>query len=110
MANAHHMKRHVLCFLTALVCWTELPMKSTPRTATIAEVGSGFGSGLFDSRPAIVIDPGHPSENGVGASGHGVAEVHAAWEVAVRLRDSLVAAGYEVRMTETRERQVVRNV
>lgn len=60
--------------------------------------------------PIIVIDPGHPSENGVGASGHGVAEVHAAWEVAVRLRDSLVAAGYEVRITKTRERQVVRNV
>jgi N-acetylmuramoyl-L-alanine amidase len=60
--------------------------------------------------PVIVIDPGHPSENGAGASGHGVAEVHAAWEVAVRLRDSLAAAGYEVRMTKTRERQVVRNV
>src|SRR4051812_13717400 len=60
--------------------------------------------------PVIVIDPGYPSENGVGASGHGVAEVHAAWEVAVRLRDSLAAAGYDVRMTKTRERQVVRNV
>ena len=46
----------------------------------------------------------------MGANGHGVAEVHAAWEVAVRLRDSLVAAGYEVRMTKAREREVVRNV
>jgi N-acetylmuramoyl-L-alanine amidase len=58
----------------------------------------------------IVIDPGHPSENGVGAHGHGVAEVTAAWQVAVRLRDELQAAGYDVRMTKPAERQVVRNV
>jgi N-acetylmuramoyl-L-alanine amidase len=62
------------------------------------------------THPIIIIDPGHPSENGMGANGHGVAEVHAAWEVAVRLRDSLVAAGYDVRMTKSREREVVRNV
>lgn len=60
--------------------------------------------------PVIVIDPGHPSENGVGARGHGVAEVTAAWEVAVRLRDELRTAGYDVRMTKSAERQVVRNV
>lgn len=62
------------------------------------------------TRAVIVIDPGHPSENGVGAHGHGVAEVTAAWEVALRLRDELRAAGYDVRMTKASERQVVRNV
>jgi N-acetylmuramoyl-L-alanine amidase len=60
-------------------------------------------------RPVIVIDPGHPSENGVGAHGHGVAEVHAAWEVAVRLRGELAALGYDVRMIKRAELQVVRN-
>ena len=59
--------------------------------------------------PVIVIDPGHPSETGIGAHGHGVAEVTAAWEVAVRLRDELRAAGYVVRMTKAAEREVVRN-
>jgi N-acetylmuramoyl-L-alanine amidase len=62
-----------------------------------------------DSAPVIVIDPGHPSEKGDGARGHGVAEVTAAWEVALRLRDSLAGAGYEVRMTKSAERQLVRN-
>jgi N-acetylmuramoyl-L-alanine amidase len=61
-------------------------------------------------RPVVVIDPGHPSENGVGAHGHGVAEVTAAWEVALRLRGELAAMGYDVRMTKSAERQVVRNV
>jgi N-acetylmuramoyl-L-alanine amidase len=62
------------------------------------------------ANPVIVIDPGHPSENGVGAHGHGMAEVHAAWEVALRLREVLRRAGYDVRMTKTAEREVVRNV
>jgi N-acetylmuramoyl-L-alanine amidase len=65
--------------------------------------------GSSSAAPVIVIDPGHPSENGVGARGNGVAEVTAAWEVAVRLRDQLHAAGYDVRMTKHAERQVVRN-
>lgn len=60
--------------------------------------------------PVIVIDPGHPSENGVGANGHGVAEVTAAWQVGVRLRGELRAAGYDVRMTKSSEREVVRNI
>jgi N-acetylmuramoyl-L-alanine amidase len=62
-----------------------------------------------DAAPVIVIDPGHPSENGVGAHGNGVAEVTAAWEVAVRLRRELQDAGYDVRMTKSAERQTVRN-
>jgi|GEM_PF-1319891 len=58
----------------------------------------------------VVIDPGHPSENGVGAHGHEVAEVTTAWEVAVLLRDHLQAAGFDVRMTKTAEWEMVRNV
>jgi len=60
-------------------------------------------------RPVIVIDPGHPSENGVGAQGHGVAEVHVAWEVAMRLRAELAAVGYDARVTRAAERQTTRN-
>lgn len=59
--------------------------------------------------PVIVIDPGHPSENGMGARANGVSEVKVAWEVAVRLRRELQTAGYDVRMTKESERQVVRN-
>jgi N-acetylmuramoyl-L-alanine amidase len=62
-----------------------------------------------DSGAVIVLDPGHPSEKGAGARGHGLAEVTVAWEVALRLRDSLVSAGYDVRMTKSAERQLVRN-
>lgn len=63
-----------------------------------------------DSTVVIVLDPGHPSERGEGARGHGLAEVTVAWEVALQLRDSLASAGYDVRMTKEAERQVVRNV
>jgi N-acetylmuramoyl-L-alanine amidase len=77
---------------------------------SLAIVSAGAAQGTARApAPVIVIDPGHPSENGIGARGNGVAEVTAAWEVAGRLRDELRAAGYQVRMTKSAERQVVRN-
>lgn len=74
-----------------------------------AGLGAQGRAPVAPPRPVVVIDPGHPSENGLGANEHGVAEVHAAWEVAVRLRGELAALGYDVRMTKRAERQVVRN-
>lgn len=59
--------------------------------------------------PTIVVDPGHPSETSDGTVQHGVAEVHVAWLVALRLRDLLREAGYRVVLTKERENQNVRN-
>jgi N-acetylmuramoyl-L-alanine amidase len=59
----------------------------------------------------IAIDPGHPSETSSGAEvQNGTTEVHIAWEVAQKLRDSLRARGYSVVMTKSSEMQMVRNV
>lgn len=64
-----------------------------------------------ESRPTIVIDPGHPSEVSSGAvRQNGITEVHAAWLVATRLRRLLRAQGYHVVMTKPSERTVVTNV
>jgi N-acetylmuramoyl-L-alanine amidase len=59
--------------------------------------------------PTIVVDPGHPSETSGGTVQHGVAEVHVAWLVALRLRDLLRADGYRVVLTKQREDEMVRN-
>jgi N-acetylmuramoyl-L-alanine amidase len=59
--------------------------------------------------PTIVVDPGHPSETSGGTVQHGVAEVHVAWLVALRLRDLLRADGYRVVLTKQRENEMVRN-
>jgi len=59
----------------------------------------------------IAIDPGHPSETSNGSEvQHGTTEVHVAWDVAQKLRDSLRARGYFVVMTKLSELQMVRNV
>lgn len=57
----------------------------------------------------ICIDPGHPSENGVGTQGKHVSELHAAWAVALRLERILKADGYTVTLTKSKERQTVTN-
>jgi N-acetylmuramoyl-L-alanine amidase len=59
--------------------------------------------------PTVVVDPGHPSETSGGTVQHGVAEVHIAWLVALRLRDLLREAGYRVILTKQRENETVRN-
>jgi N-acetylmuramoyl-L-alanine amidase len=57
----------------------------------------------------IVIDPGHPSETSAGTVQHGIAEVHIAWMVSLKLRDLLQADGYRVALTKQREDEMVRN-
>jgi N-acetylmuramoyl-L-alanine amidase len=61
------------------------------------------------NKPTIVVDPGHPSETSGGTVQHGVAEVHVAWLVALRVRDLLRADGYAVILTKQRETETVRN-
>ncbi len=57
----------------------------------------------------VCIDPGHPSEVGVGTQGKSLTELHANWTIAVRLRDLLTKDGYRVVMTKSGEREHVRN-
>jgi N-acetylmuramoyl-L-alanine amidase len=69
-----------------------------------------FARGV-EPHPAIVIDPGHPSEVSSGATMHnGTSEVHIAWLVAQRLATLLRAQGYTVVMTKPAERTMVTNV
>lgn len=57
----------------------------------------------------VCIDPGHPSENGVGAVAHGLSEKRLNWQVAQRLARRLKALGIACRMTRQREDQRVTN-
>ena len=61
-------------------------------------------------RTVVCIDPGHPSEVASGRDEqNGTNETAVAWAVAVRLRESLEARGYEVVMTKSSEDELVRN-
>ena len=64
----------------------------------------------FAIQPVVCIDPGHPSEVGLGTKGKYVTEVAIAWDVAVRMKKELVAKGVKVVMTKSREREMVENV
>jgi N-acetylmuramoyl-L-alanine amidase len=57
----------------------------------------------------VCLDPGHPSENGVGTRGKRLTEVGVAWRVAVRLKTLLQATGADVVMTKRREMEKVTN-
>ncbi|MEQ1822197.1 MAG: N-acetylmuramoyl-L-alanine amidase [Fimbriimonadaceae bacterium] len=57
----------------------------------------------------ICIDPGHPSENGIGTRGKKTTEVGVAWEVAKRLKLLLDKEGYEVVLTKSSEREHITN-
>lgn len=59
--------------------------------------------------PVICIDPGHPSENGVGTRGKKLTEVAVCWNVALALRDELTAGGYAVVLTKNTQHQKVTN-
>jgi len=63
----------------------------------------------FATAQTICIDPGHPSENGVGTHGIHISELHAAWLVALKLNSLLSAAGYKVVMTRGEEQKTVSN-
>lgn len=58
----------------------------------------------------ICIDPGHPSETSAGTSGpSGVSENRMNWQIALKLRDDLTAAGATVVMTKQSENEHVTN-
>jgi len=61
------------------------------------------------SAQTICLDPGHPSENGVGSRGKNVTEVEAAWKIALELKQTLLKDGYRVVLTKSRQEQMVTN-
>lgn len=72
-----------------------------------------FYYGLKDSeatttcgKTVIVLDPGHPSEVGVGGSGNGVDEVDKVLEIAKTLKPKLEAKGYTVVLTRNNNTRV----
>lgn len=73
----------------------------------IAPLVAGCVLGL--ASPVICVDPGHPSENGVGAKGKEISELKLVWNVAVKLKARLTKAGYRVVMTKSRVDESVTN-
>lgn len=57
----------------------------------------------------VCLDPGHPSEVGIGTRGRKLTEVGVSWTVAVRLRDILTERGATVKLTKRAEREYVAN-
>jgi N-acetylmuramoyl-L-alanine amidase len=69
------------------------------------------GAAPSPSAPVVVIDPGHPSEVAAGnVVLNGTTEAHVDWVVAERLAPLLRGMGYRVRMTKSREDEMVTNV
>lgn len=64
---------------------------------------------LRQAKPIVCIDPGHPSEVGIGASGKNVSEVRANWLIAKKLESELTARGIAVVLTKHSERERVTN-
>src|SRR5687768_15869973 len=60
-------------------------------------------------RTVIVIDPGHPSEVGLGTRGKRVTEVRIVWAVAQHLRRLLERDGFSVVLTKRTMAQRVTN-
>lgn len=78
LINTFLITLSIFCFI--------LPVDSTPQ-----------------SKVTVVIDPGHPSENGIGArSLHGFREIDINWEIASRVR-SLLTPGTPFRVLLTGE-------
>lgn len=59
--------------------------------------------------PTICIDPGHPSEVGLGTRGKKLTEVGVCWKVALELKRELEHDGYRVVLTKSAEREKVLN-
>ncbi len=64
---------------------------------------------IYLASPVICIDPGHPSEIGMGTKGKTLTEVAVCWKVALELEKSLESAGYRVVLTKSGEKVKVTN-
>ncbi|HEX8188667.1 MAG TPA: N-acetylmuramoyl-L-alanine amidase [Pyrinomonadaceae bacterium] len=82
------------------------PASKVPKAPGAAGKAGGPESG----RTVVCIDPGHPSEVASGRNvQNGTSEAHVDWVVATKLREALVARGYEVVLTKSSEEELVRN-
>ena len=68
-----------------------------------------FLLGAILAQPVICVDPGHPSENGVGTKGKVLTELEVCWQVAVKLKAKLQSDGYTVVLTKASLREKVTN-
>ncbi len=59
--------------------------------------------------PTLCIDPGHPSEVGLGTRGRHISEVKLAWQVAKRLEAEMKSRGWRVVVTKHSEGERVTN-
>ena len=66
-------------------------------------------SATFLAAQVVCIDPGHPSEVGMGTQGKKLTEIHAAWVEANLLKSLLEKHGVRVVMTKNREGERVSN-
>jgi N-acetylmuramoyl-L-alanine amidase len=57
----------------------------------------------------VCIDPGHPSEVGIGTQGKKLTELHANWMEALLLKQRLEKRGIKVVLTKHSEKEFVRN-
>ena len=64
---------------------------------------------LAQTKRVICIDPGHPSEVGVGTRGKSVTEVGVCWTIAKELQIALEKQGYKVVLTKSAEMEKVLN-
>ncbi len=68
-----------------------------------------FLAAALTSAQVVCIDPGHPSEVGVGTTGKELSELHANWIEALLLKERLEKRGIKVVLTKQSEKQLVRN-
>jgi N-acetylmuramoyl-L-alanine amidase len=64
---------------------------------------------MAPAKPVICIDPGHPSENGVGTQGKEVTEVQLVWDLGVEAGKRLRGLGYSVVFTKSKVGEKVTN-
>lgn len=57
----------------------------------------------------VCIDPGHPSENGVGTKGKTVTEVELVWDLSLKTKEFLKREGVKVVLTKSKEKEKVTN-
>jgi N-acetylmuramoyl-L-alanine amidase len=68
-----------------------------------------LGLGAVAGAQTVCIDPGHPSEVGVGTQGKRSTEVGVAWQIAKALQIRLRREGVDVFLTKSSERERVTN-
>src|ERR1700686_1110396 len=103
------IKRLLNITITIAVVLSWSCYRSVPPTSTRVDKTSGETK-QASRQKLVCIDPGHPSEVNSGETvQNGTTEVHSAWVVALKLKQTLEAKGFKVVMTKSREDELVKN-